>query len=726
MSRRRAFWLLMLIVVGHLSGSVFWVIYDERPPIGQDCIRHGLNALRFAPGAARFTVDLIDMNDRYLDSYPPAHATVLSLAYRAFGVSKKTANGLSTVFFAILLLVVFAIGRALLPDDPRPALLATFILGCFPALFASSRFSNLSMMLTLFVATSVLALIRSDHFNNTTWAIAIGLLMGIGSLVKWTFVVFVVGPLALTLLGGLSRDNALRRVRNAAMTLVIAALVTLLWYVRHATDVIALWRYNRELYGVFYRKGFISAWNLGFYAVRLTEGMTPFLAAFCVVAVVVLVVNRRLKRLAVPLSWIASGYLGLVFIQPKWPRYVIPFYPALALLLAAGLFAIPRSKKRVVLVAAAILVGTVMWAQGILPHDVIATTFKASFFESHIVPVYPVPQDWGIIRIIRTVEDDWSTNAGMPTVVVLPKPPELLAAWCHFESALRGKRILFLSLACDDFFWKLMDGDYIVTRTGPFLPMSWETAHDPQAGALVDGQTELLQDFLESPHVPFGQHYRLIARFRDTDGQTITIARRNLKFSLKEKLELLELLSPIFRENEHKDIAFRILYRQKGWYRHSRKVWEQLEDKGLNRSWLETERGPDLVDVLEVEDMLHNFGANIFAGRRVQGGWEILRPSTQLAPVLLPDGKALISLVAKASPRNGAFPTIQVSLDRKRLWRGEVTSEEPRVYRFEAQTGKRRGMLSIKMLAPDGSAGSSQGSVLIDKVIIRKTGYSKP
>lgn len=720
MSRRRAFLLLILIVGGHLSGSVFWISYDERPPIGQDCIRHGLNAMRFTPESPRLSVELIEMNDTYLDSYPPAHAVVLSLAYQAFGVSKKTANGLSAAFFTILLLIVFALGRAILPDDPRPALLATFILGCFPTLFASSRFSNLSMMLTLLVATSVLALIRSDHLNNTAWTIVIGLLMGTGFLVKWTFVVFIMGPLALTLLGNLGRANALKRLRNAAVTFAITALVALPWYVRHAKDVIALWRYNREVYSAFYHKGFISAWNLGFYAVRLMDGMTPILALFCLLAVVALVVNRQLRRLAIPLAWIASAYVGLVFIQPKWPRYVIPVYPALALILAAGLFAIPRSKKRAALIAVVVIAGMSMSAQGILPHDLIATTFKASFFESHLVPVYPVPHDWEMGRIIQTVEDDWSAESEIPTVAVLPKPPELLAAWCNFESMVRGKLIQFLSLASDNFYWMLIDSDYIVTRTGPFLPMSWETAQDPLAGELIDSQTMQLQDFLEFPHELFGKSYRLVSRFRDRDGQTITISRRIKVFSLEEKLELLELLSPIFRENEQLALAFRILYRKKGWYRHSREIWEQLEDGGLNRSWLETERGPDLVDVLEVEDMVHNFGANIFAGRRVHGGWEILRPSAQLAPVLLPEEKALISLVAKAGPRNGEFPTIQVSLDGKHLWRGKITSEEPRIYRFEAQTGKRRGMLSIKLLAADGSAGSSPGSVLIDKVVIRR------
>jgi hypothetical protein len=360
-----------------------------------------------------------------------------------------------------------------------------------------------------------------------------------------------------------------------------------------------------------------------------------------------------------------------------------------------------------------------MFAQGILPIDLIATTFKASFFESGLAPVYPAPTDWGTSRIIQTIESDWSTASEMPTVAVLPKPPELLSAWCHFEATLRGKKMLFQSLAADDFYWKLMDSDYVVTRTGPFQSMSWETAHDPQAGGLVDGQTELLQDFFASPPELFGGHYRVVSRFQD-DGQTVTIARRVQQFSLKEKLELLELFSPMFRDDEHKQVALRILYRQKGWYRRSREVWEQLEDKGLNRSWLETERVPDLVDILEVEDMVHNFGANIFAGRRVHGGWEILRPSTQLAPVLLPEGKALFSLVAKVSALDGECPTVQVSLDGKSLWRGSITSEEPSVYRFEAETGKRRGMLSIRLLSGDKHGFGSRGSVLIDKVIIRK------
>lgn len=721
MSNRCAVWLLVLIAVVHVSGSIFWVLFDERPPIGQDCIRHALNAMRFTPSVSPVSVDLIEMNDTYLDSYPPAHRTVLSWAYHLLGISKKVANGVSVLFFALLLPVVYAIGRTIRPEDPRPALLAAFVLGCFPNLFASSRFSNLSMMLTLFVALSALALIRSDGFRSIYWSAALGVFLGIGLLVKWTFVVFVAGPFLVTLLSAICGPGTARRLRNAAFTLAVAALVSVHWYWRHLEDVLSLWRYNREIYSSFYQAPTFSAWNLAFYAVRLKDGATPILAAVCVLAFVVVASRRELTRLTIPVAWILSAYVGLVFIQPKWPRYVVPLYPALALILGEGLFTLQRSRTRAALVGATVAIGLIMLVQGVLPFDVIASTFKASFFESHVVPVYPRRQDWGVGLTIQTIVSDWSSPSDLCTVAVLPKPPRMLAAWLNFESFLRGNRIFFRSLSPESFFWSLVDCDYIVTRTGPFLPMSWETEEDPLAGGLIDDQTRLLQRFVASPSEVFSKHYSPIAAFNDSEGQTITISKRVGKFSSPQKLELLETLSPIFREPEQRDIALRIMHRMTGRYQQSLDIWRRLEAKGLNRSWLPTALGPDLVDVLEVEDMVHNFRADIFAGRRVHGAWQIRRPSTQIAPVRLPIGKATFSVVAKAVLNGSDRPRIRIALDGRALWTGVIDAESPAVYTFENETSKNDGLLTITLLDADPAPGRDRSFVVIDKVIIRKS-----
>jgi len=718
-SHRRAFWLLILIVCIQVGASIFWIAYDERPPCGQDCIRHTLDAVRVLPQTSRFMTGLIDIIDRHLDAYPLAHRTVVGSLFRIFGVDKRLALGTSALCFASLILVVYAISRALVKENTSPALLAAFLVGCFPAVFAASHFDNLSMMLTFGVALSVLCLIRTDGFRGAGWSAALGLSLGFGLLVKWTFFVFVVGPFALTVASAASQGIIAKRLRNLGIALALAVLIALPWYVQHLEDVLSLFRLNEDIYTGIYPPHPFNLFSLGFYIIRFIRGMTPVLSAVVVLGFVILLIKKRLNRVAIPLGWVLGAYAIMVFFYPKWPRYMLPAYPALAIVAGHGISSLRRSTGRSVLITLIVALGLIMLLQSVIPHDVIATTFKSSFFEHLVTPLFPTRDDWQIPRIVRTIAADWGRPSEFCSVAVAPKLPALQDIYCNFEAIVnQRKRILFTTLSSDSFFWGLVDSDYIVTRTGPFLTLSWEAEMSPWVPA--DRQVVLLENLLADPPRLLSRHYQLVARLNGSDDQIVTISKRTSKFTRDEQVELLELLSPIFRKRQHRDIAFRILYRRKGWYRHSREVWEQLEAKGLNRSWLETERGPDLVDVLEVEDMVHNFGANIFAGKRVHGGWEILRPSTQLAPVLLPDGKASMSLVAKASPRHGEFPTIHVSLDGKSLWRGTITSEEPSVHQFEAQTGKRRGMISIKTSWPDDLGETSLRSVIIDKVIIRK------
>ncbi|MBN1594011.1 MAG: glycosyltransferase family 39 protein, partial [Candidatus Coatesbacteria bacterium] len=605
MTQRRALWLLALIIAVQVGASVFWIAYDERPPFGQDCVRHSLAALELVPDAPRFAVDLTKSTEPYLSSYPPAHAYALSSAYRVFGISKNTACSLSAVLFAVTLIFVFATARSLFPESYFPALMATFAVGCFPAVLAASRYPNLSMMLTLFVTICIFALVRSKGLRSAPWAMVLGIAMGIGLLVKWTFVLFVAVSFLWTLLGNVSRSDVAKRIRNAIIAIGVASSVALPWYLSHLKDIMELWRYNKDIYGEFYGEGYLSIHSLTFYAVRLMDGVTPSLAVLVVLAAIVLVARRQLRITAMPLLWIGGAYVGLSFMRPLWPRYIVPAYPAIALVLSMGLSSIPLSRVRALLMVSAAVAGVVVFAQSVVPYDFIASSLKRSFFESRIAPIFPEDSDWGISEIMRAVEDDWSPKSGPPTIAVLPKPPELMAIWCTFESIMKGKRMLFNSLAADEFFWRLVESDYIVTRTGPFLSMSWETDFDPhpQIGGLNDSQTRGVRDYLQSPPDLFSRNFRMVARFEDR-GQIITVVRRVAKFTVNEQIELLQTLSPIFRRPEQEDIALRILYRRKGWYRHSMEVWERLEDAGHNRSWLETERGPDLIDVLEAEDMV--------------------------------------------------------------------------------------------------------------------------
>ncbi len=721
MSRRRAFWLLVLIVSVQVGASLFWIAYDRRPPCGQDSIRHTLDAVRCLRGTDSYIAALIRLNDPILDVYPPVHRLVLEFLFSILGLKMWVALGLSTMIFAALLVVVYLIARTIAPKDRTTALVATFLLGSFPVVFASSHFDNLSMTLSLAVALSILLLLRSGNFTKTRWSPALGVSIGLGLLVKWSFVVFLAGPLLLTLWHALFGKHTSKRLLNLALAAAIAAAIALPWHLAHLNVILSHYEFNEEVYRSMFPQNPLSWFNTSFYIIRLKDAMTPILAVVFLFGFGLAVAKRKLEQIAIPLVWLISAYSILLFMYPKSLRYILPACPALALIAAIGLTALRRSKAIVFPLVVASGLG--LLAQGIVPYDLFATTFQDTYFENQATPMVPTRTDWQIPRIVRTIAADWGLPKTLCSAAVAPKIPALHSIYCNFEALFnQRRRMRFTSLGVDNFFWVLLDSDYVVTRTGPFVPVSWKAEVAPEL--IPDTQTVELEHFLARPPAWFAGHYRRVSSFEDTDGETIVIARRVRKFSLKEKLQLLDVLSPIFRKPEQTEIALRILYRRRGWFGRSLEVWEKLEDAGLNRSWLKTERGPDLVDVLEVEDMVHNFRAGIFAGRQVHGGWEILRPSAQLAPVLLPEGEASVTLVAKAKPKGGDWPTIQVALDEKVLWQGKITSEAPSLYRFKAQTNKRTGMLCIKMLAPRACDGRNGSSAILDKVIIRRASSS--
>ncbi|RLC45458.1 MAG: hypothetical protein DRH70_07475 [Candidatus Coatesbacteria bacterium] len=708
----------MVLIIGvQVGASVFWIAYDRRPPCGQDCIRHTLDAVRSLRGTDPYIAALIRLNDPALDVYPPAHRLMLGLLFSILGPRTWVALGLSTVMFAALLIVVYLIARTIAPKDRTTALLATFLLGSFPVVFASSHFDNLSMTLSFAVALSILLLLRSGNFTKTHWSAALGVSIGLGLLVKWSFVVFVVGPLLLTLWHALIGKHASKRLTNLALAAAIAAITALPWYLTHLNEVLSYYELNEQVYRGMFPPNPLSWFNAGFYIIRLKDAMTPVLTAVFLFGFGLAVARGRLRQIAVPLVWLIFAYSILLFIYPKSLRYILPACPALALIAAIGLTALRRSK--VIVLSLVLAAGLALIAQGVLPYDLFATTLRDTYFENQATSMVPTRTDWQIPRIVRTIAADWGLPKRLCSAAVAPKIPALHSIYCNFEALFnQGRRMRFTSLGVDNFFWVLLDSEYLVTRTGPFVPVSWKAEVAPEL--IPDTQTVKLEHFLARPPAWFAGHYRPVCSFKDTNGQTIVIVRRVRKFSTEEEFQLLDVLSPIFRKPEQKEIALRILYRRLGWFKRSLEVWEKLEDAGLNYSWLKTDRGPDLVDVLEAEDMIHNFRAPIFAGRRVPGGWEILQPSTQLAPVLLPEGEASLTLVAKAKPKEGDWPTIQVELDEQVLWQGKITSEDPSLYRFGARAKSRSGMLCIKMLAPPGSDGRNGGCAILDKIIIRR------
>jgi len=177
---------------------------------------------------------------------PPLVFLTASLLYRIFGVSTDVALMSNSLHVAILLFAVYGIGKSIY--GKAVGLMAALLTSLFPILFALSRTFYVDYALVAFVSLSIYLLLESDDFRDRKFSLLFGLSLGLGMLVKWTFLAFVAGPFIYTLVrlfflgpqapvpptsrGELGRLKATCRHILAHPLLHLAGgfLLTLIWY----------------------------------------------------------------------------------------------------------------------------------------------------------------------------------------------------------------------------------------------------------------------------------------------------------------------------------------------------------------------------------------------------------------------------------------------------------------------------------------------------------------
>ena len=241
--------LLALLIAVQIGANGLWLAANT-VTVGMDRIFHQVTSLAY-DHILRQGIDLHSLFSALTlsDYYPPlVHMTVAGF-YQVFGVSMDVAAMANSLYLALLLLAVYGIGER--RGGPWVGLLSAFIVSLLPMIFAMSRYLYLDFALTAMVAANICLLLRSDRFQRRGYALLYGLSLGLGLLVKWTFVVFVVGPLLLVLL---RRDTLLAAWQAVRQTLAlrdggwkrlgIAALlglaVTALWFAPNVQATAAL------------------------------------------------------------------------------------------------------------------------------------------------------------------------------------------------------------------------------------------------------------------------------------------------------------------------------------------------------------------------------------------------------------------------------------------------------------------------------------------------------
>jgi len=210
-----------------------------------------LKAKRFPP---EMSIDPL----RYEFHQPPLYYLLATVVYRLTSGSLLALRLLSLLLGAGLLLVAWALVRAIFPDQPALAAGTTAFVAFLPMHVAMTSAVNNDALAELLLASSVLGLVRYLRASvgaglrpAPTGPAGLGVLIGLGLVTKIT--AFIALPLALMAILMAPRNKG-ERTRDALLIFGLAGLLLLPWLARnHLTygglDLLGLRRHDQIVVG---------------------------------------------------------------------------------------------------------------------------------------------------------------------------------------------------------------------------------------------------------------------------------------------------------------------------------------------------------------------------------------------------------------------------------------------------------------------------------------------
>ena len=364
--RRPATWLVALITV-HLLVNAVWIAGDSTlraEDMGSQMAgqAHAYRVLLNEGLGGIFTV----LRGAAAHQWPSAASLPLALAATLVGQSVSSLRVLQILWLALLLGATYRAGSRL--RGPWVGLLAAALLSLYPAIYGTSRQYGADLPGAAMVAWVMAALLAPGCFSRVGPSLHLALAVGLGVLVRPHSLLFVLAPalfrFAAVLLRGPGRARALGL--TVASGLVALAVSAPWWWGRLQAIRGQFMLHQQEVPEVGDAEA--ESVSLLYYLKTLPEAVSLWLLLALAAGLLGLVVTRRwrgawqlLSGAALPWVWLLAGVAAVSMMAVQAPRYLMPVYPALALVTATALSAIDRRRVRLALLPLVLGVAALAW-----------------------------------------------------------------------------------------------------------------------------------------------------------------------------------------------------------------------------------------------------------------------------------------------------------------------------------------------------------------------------
>jgi 4-amino-4-deoxy-L-arabinose transferase-like glycosyltransferase len=401
---------ILLIIIFHMINNFIILALDNRPPFWDQ-----LDNIQEAASISKSFTNLCKSPQKVYSWYynlgyrcrAPLYRLVLSL----FCSPQKNIDidrlaMVNILFLAILLFSVYGIGAKLYSS--QAGMLAAFMLSMFTGIFAMSRFVMFDFPLTSLIPLSIYLMLLTNNFTNSRFSIFLGISVGLGMLVKVTFIIFILPVLvfftATSLVKSL-RENIRPTVlgKNLAIFLLFSLLISGSWYIPNLSIVLQRAKEvcfsNLHLLRISFCSVFLSYIKSLFFHL-----IGPIFFTLCLISLLFCV----RKGIALLLIWLCIPLLIFSASPNTTYRFMLPLLPAISLIIALGITSI---RARLIRRAAVIII--IVFSLSYF----FATSYGKFTFtpESNGDIFYNSLTDFGIIYPVRKVY--WKTEEIMELIL---------------------------------------------------------------------------------------------------------------------------------------------------------------------------------------------------------------------------------------------------------------------------------------------------------------------
>jgi len=516
----------------HIIGNFAWLKIDTSPPYW-DTAGHviAVQQLLRLPFVTDFSTALRGLLT--LSPYPPLVYLVTAPFAALFWPSGDVAAGVITLFLGLLLLATFQIGVYL--GGKGAGLLAAFLVSMYPIIFGLSRHYLIDLPLTAMSATAIWFLLSTHRFERRLPALALGVVLGLGMLTKWTFSVFLVAPLGVVFIQMVrQRANKIRWI-NLILALGIGAVIAAPWYLYNFKSQLEFYGLAGGLYPLLEGDplvGTAASWLYYLQQFVEQQALLIFALAFVVGSMLLVVTHYpRLADLSVVLAWLIVPYLVLASFLNKDSRYTMPLLPAIAVITALGLWRCRPRQLKIGLIAFlgvyaviqylgmtfgfAQIVSVGKWPDRVALH--IGSLTLPILAENVHIAGPARAEDWRVPDILQAIKQSSANRQRPLKIIVVPNrshfEPNVFMYFGHLERMSIEVHGVTGILPVDAPQQLLSNSDYVVVKSGNQGP-AWTVQEADQLTALMNDRSSDL-----------GSQFELLGEYALPDGSVSQLYR---------------------------------------------------------------------------------------------------------------------------------------------------------------------------------------------------------